>query len=175
MIDRYSRKIMTDIWSDQKKYEIWYEIERYACEAQADLGVIPKEIVNTLNKNKYIIFDAKRINEIEKETKHDVIAFLTFLSEIIGEDARFIHQGMTSSDILDTCFSIQLFRSSRLLIEDLKILSIDEVEQLASLPSLEELRGKLVGLIISPSHMFVSVSVAQANKLVNVFHAKANQ
>ena len=103
MIDRYSRKVMTDIWSDQKKYEIWYEIERYACEAQADLGVIPKEIINTLDKNKHIIFDAKRINEIEKETKHDVIAFLTFLSEIIGDDARFIHQGMTSSDILDTC------------------------------------------------------------------------
>ena len=80
MIDRYSRKVMTDIWSDQKKYEIWYEIERYACEAQANLGVIPKEIINTLDQNKHIIFDAKRIDEIEKETKHDVIAFLTFLS-----------------------------------------------------------------------------------------------
>ena len=112
MIDRYSRKVMTDIWSDQKKYEIWYEIERYACEAQADLGVIPKEIIDTLNQNKHIIFDEKRINEIEKETKHDVIAFLTFISETIGEDARFIHQGMTSSDILDTCFSFQLFKSS---------------------------------------------------------------
>ena len=130
MIDRYSRKVMTDIWSDQKKYEIWYEIERYACEAQADLGVIPKEIINTLDQNKYIIFDAKRINEIEKETKHDVIAFLTFLSEIIGDQARFIHQGMTSSDILDTCFSIQLFRSSELLIEDLKTL-LKKIKNLA--------------------------------------------
>ena len=130
MIDRYSRKVMTDIWSDQKKYEIWYEIERYACEAQADLGVIPKEIINTLDQNKHIIFDAKRINEIEKETKHDVIAFLTFLSEIIGDDARFIHQGMTSSDILDTCFSIQLFRSSELLIEDLKTL-LKKIKNLA--------------------------------------------
>ena len=130
MIDRYSRKVMTDIWSDQKKYEIWYEIERYACEAQANLGVIPKEIIDTLDQNKHIIFDAKRINEIEKETKHDVIAFLTFISEIIGEDARFIHQGMTSSDILDTCFSIQLFRSSKLLIEDLKTL-LEKIKNLA--------------------------------------------
>ena len=92
MINRYSGKVMTDIWSDQKKYEIWYEIERYACEAQADLGVITKAIIETLDQNKHIIFDAKRINEIEKKTKHDVIAFLTFISEIIGEDARFIHQ-----------------------------------------------------------------------------------
>ena len=84
MIDRYSRKVMTDIWSDKKKFEIWYEIERYACEAQAELGILPKNIINTLNKNKDIIFDADRINEIEKETKHDVIAFLTFLSEKSG-------------------------------------------------------------------------------------------
>jgi len=110
---------MTDIWSDQNKYEIWYEIERYACEAQANLGVIPKEIINTLDQNKHIIFDAKRISEIEKETKHDVIAFLTFLSEIIGDHARFIHQGMTSSDVIDTCLNIQLKQAGNILLSGL--------------------------------------------------------
>ena len=86
------------------------------------MGVIPKEIFDTLDQNKHIIFDEKRINEIEKETKHDVIAFLTFVSEIIGEDARFIHQGMTSSDVLDTTLSIQLQKASDILINDLDLL-----------------------------------------------------
>ena len=150
MIDRYSRKVMTDIWSDQKKYEIWYEIERYACEAQANLGVIPKEIIDTLDQNKHIIFDTNRINEIEKETKHDVIAFLTFISEIIGEDARFIHQGMTSSDILDTCFSIQLLRSSELLIEDLKTL-LKKIKNLALKHKLTKCIGRSHGIHAEPT------------------------
>ncbi len=150
MIDRYSRKVMTDIWSDQKKYEIWYEIERYACEAQANLGVIPKEIIDTLDQNKHIIFDTKRINEIEKETKHDVIAFLTFISEIIGEDARFIHQGMTSSDILDTCFSIQLFKSSELLIDDLKTL-LKKIKNLALKHKFTKCIGRSHGIHAEPT------------------------
>ena len=161
MIDRYSRKVMTDIWSDQKKYEIWYEIERYACEAQADLGVIPKEIVNTLNKNKYIIFDSKKINEIEKETKHDVIAFLTYISEIIGEDARFIHQGMTSSDILDTCFSIQLFRSSELLIEDLKTL-LKKIKNLALKHKFTKCIGRSHGIHAEPTTVGLKFAYAYA-------------
>ena len=164
MIDRYSRKVMTDIWSDQKKYEIWYEIERYACEAQADLGVIPKEIINTLDKNKHIIFDAKRINEIEKETKHDVIAFLTFISEIIGEDARFIHQGMTSSDILDTCFSIQLFRSSELLIEDLKTL-LKKIKNLALKHKFTKCIGRSHGIHAEPTTF--GLKMAQAYTEMN--------
>ena len=150
MIDRYSRKVMTDIWSDKKKFEIWFEIERYACEAQAELGILPKNIINTLNKNKDIIFDADRINEIEKETKHDVIAFLTFLSETIGEDARFIHQGMTSSDILDTCFSIQLFRSSELLIEGLKDL-LQRLKTLAIKHKFTKCMGRSHGIHAEPT------------------------
>ena len=164
MIDRYSRKVMTDIWSDQKKYEIWYEIERYACEAQANLGVIPKEIIDTLDQNKHIIFDAKRINEIEKETKHDVIAFLTFISEIIGEDARFIHQGMTSSDILDTCFSIQLFRSSKLLIEDLKTL-LKKIKNLALKHKFTKCIGRSHGIHAEPTTF--GLKMAQAYTEMN--------
>ena len=164
MIDRYSRKVMTDIWSDQKKYEIWYEIERYACEAQANLGVIPKEIINTLDQNKHIIFDAKRINEIEKETKHDVIAFLTFLSEIIGDHARFIHQGMTSSDILDTCFSIQLFRSSELLIEDLKTL-LKKIKNLAFKHKFTKCIGRSHGIHAEPTTF--GLKMAQAYTEMN--------
>ncbi len=164
MIDRYSRKVMTDIWSDKKKYEIWYEIERYACEAQANLGVIPKEIIDTLDQNKDIIFDAKRINEIEKETKHDVIAFLTFISEIIGEDARFIHQGMTSSDILDTCFSIQLFRSSELLIEDLKTL-LKNLKNLALKHKFTKCIGRSHGIHAEPTTF--GLKMAQAYTEMN--------
>ena len=164
MIDRYSRKVMTDIWSDQKKYEIWYEIERYACEAQANLGVIPKEIIDTLEQNQHIIFDAKRINEIEKETKHDVIAFLTFLSEIIGDDARFIHQGMTSSDILDTCFSIQLFRSSELLIEDLKTL-LKKIKNLAFKHKFTKCIGRSHGIHAEPTTF--GLKMAQAYTEMN--------
>ena len=164
MIDRYSRKVMTDIWSDQNKYEIWYEIERYACEAQANLGVIPKEIINTLDQNKHIIFDAKRINEIEKETKHDVIAFLTFLSEIIGDHARFIHQGMTSSDILDTCFSIQLFRSSELLIEDLKTL-LKKIKNLAFKHKFTKCIGRSHGIHAEPTTF--GLKMAQAYTEMN--------
>ena len=164
MIDRYSRKVMTDIWSDQKKYEIWYEIERYACEAQANLGVIPIEIIDTLDQNKHIIFDAKRINEIEKETKHDVIAFLTFLSEIIGDHARFIHQGMTSSDILDTCFSIQLFRSSELLIEDLKTL-LKNIKNLALKHKFTKCIGRSHGIHAEPTTF--GLKMAQAYTEMN--------
>ncbi len=171
MIDRYSRKVMTDIWSDQKKYEIWYEIERYACEAQADLGVIPKEIINTLDKNKHIIFDAKRINEIEKETKHDVIAFLTFLSEIIGDDARFIHQGMTSSDILDTCFSIQLFRSSELLIEDLKTL-LKKIKNLALEHKFTKCIGRSHGIHAEPTTFGLKMAQAYTEMSRNLIRLK---
>ena len=118
MIDRYSRPEMVKVWSDQTKFKIWYEIEAYACEAQAKLGVIPQETVESVWSLKEHIFDTEKINLIEKTTKHDVIAFLTYLSEFIGEHSRFVHQGMTSSDILDTCLNIQLVKASDILIND---------------------------------------------------------
>ena len=119
MIPRYSRKEMTDIWSAQSKFRIWFEIEAHACDALADLGVIPKEAAKTIwDKAGDDVFDVDRIDEIEAVTKHDVIAFLTHLSEIVGPDARFVHQGMTSSDVLDTCFNVQLVKASDLLLED---------------------------------------------------------
>ena len=119
MIDRYSRPEMVKVWSDQTKFKIWYEIEAYACEAQAKLGVIPQETVESVWSLKDHIFDTEKINLIEKTTKHDVIAFLTYLSEFIGEHSRFVHQGMTSSDILDTCLNIQLVKASDILINDM--------------------------------------------------------
>jgi len=120
MISRYSRKDMTDIWSPASKFRIWFEIEAHACDALAQLGVIPKEAAATIwAKAKDVDFDVERIDEIEAVTKHDVIAFLTHLAEIVGPDARFVHQGMTSSDVLDTCFNVQLVRATDLLLKDL--------------------------------------------------------
>ena len=120
MIERYSRPEMIKIWSPETKFNIWYEIEAYACEAQAKLGVIPIKSVDAIWKAKNTEFDISRINEIEAETKHDVIAFLTHLAEIIGQDeARFVHQGMTSSDVLDTTLNIQLVRATDILLQDI--------------------------------------------------------
>ena len=121
MITRYSRPEMVKIWSPETKFKIWYEIEAHACDAMADLGLIPKENATAVWKAKNANFDVDRINEIEAVTKHDVIAFLTHLAEHIGsEEARFVHQGMTSSDVLDTCLNIQLVRASELLIADIE-------------------------------------------------------
>ncbi|MEM1362804.1 MAG: adenylosuccinate lyase [Pseudomonadota bacterium] len=123
MIPRYSRPEMVAIWSSKTKFRIWYEIEAHACDALAKLGVIPAENAAAVWKAKDLPFDIDRIDEIERETKHDVIAFLTHLAEIIGEEeARFVHQGMTSSDVLDTTFNIQLHRASDILIADLEAL-----------------------------------------------------
>ncbi|WP_271898534.1 adenylosuccinate lyase [Candidatus Phyllobacterium onerii] len=120
MIPRYSRPEMVAIWSPETKFRIWFEIEAHACDALADLGVIPKEAAKTIwEKGGAATFDIDRIDEIERETKHDVIAFLTHLAEIVGPDARFVHQGMTSSDVLDTCFNVQLMRASDILLSDL--------------------------------------------------------
>ncbi len=120
MIQRYSRKQMVDIWSQEEKFNIWFQIEAHACDAQAELGVIPKESAKIIWEKGQ--FNIDRIDEIEKTTKHDVIAFLTNLTEYIGEDARFIHQGMTSSDVLDTTLSIQLQKASDILLKDLDLL-----------------------------------------------------
>ena len=120
MIPRYSRPEMVDIWSPSTKFKIWYEIEAHACDAMAKIGIIPAENAEAVWKAKDVEFDVSRIDEIEATTKHDVIAFLTHLAEHIGrEEARFVHQGMTSSDVLDTCLNIQLVRASNLLLQNL--------------------------------------------------------
>jgi adenylosuccinate lyase len=118
MIPRYSRLEAADIWSNQTKYRIWFEIEAHAADAMAELGVIPKRAAEVIwEKGRDAVWDADRIDEIERTTKHDVIAFLTHVAEIVGPEARFLHQGMTSSDVLDTCLSVQLSRAADLLIE----------------------------------------------------------
>ncbi|MDG1317352.1 MAG: adenylosuccinate lyase [Paracoccaceae bacterium] len=120
MIPRYSRPDMVAIWSPETKFRIWHEIEAHACDAQADLGVIPRANAEAVWKAKDVTFDVARIDEIEAVTKHDVIAFLTHLAEHIGSDeARFVHQGMTSSDVLDTCFNVQLVRATDMLLTDM--------------------------------------------------------
>ncbi|WP_019221709.1 adenylosuccinate lyase [Bartonella senegalensis] len=120
MIARYSRPEMVTIWSPETKYRIWFEIEAHACDALAQLGIIPKESAKIIwEKGKAAEFDVNRINEIEEITKHDVIAFLTHLAEFIGPEARFVHQGMTSSDVLDTTLNIQLMRASDILLKDI--------------------------------------------------------
>ncbi|HVZ68277.1 MAG TPA: adenylosuccinate lyase [Rhizomicrobium sp.] len=119
MIPRYARPEMTAIWSPETKFRIWFEIEAHAAEALAELGVIPKAAAQKVwDLGSKANFDVARIDEIEREVKHDVIAFLTHLSEIVGPEARFVHQGMTSSDVLDTCLSIQLKRAADILIKD---------------------------------------------------------
>jgi len=117
VIERYTRKEMARIWEAENRFRIWLEIETLACERQAELGIIPREAVSIIREKGG--FDVTRIAEIEEEVKHDVIAFLTSVAEHVGPEARFIHQGMTSSDILDTCFSVQLKQAAEELIEDL--------------------------------------------------------
>jgi adenylosuccinate lyase len=119
MIPRYTRPEMAAIWDPQTRFRIWFEIEAHAADAQAELGVIPKEAAAAVwAKGKNATFDTERIDAIEREVKHDVIAFLTHLAEIVGPQARFVHQGMTSSDVLDTCLNVQLVRAADILIAD---------------------------------------------------------
>ncbi len=123
MIPRYSRPDMVAVWAPQSKFRIWFEIEAHAGDAMADLGTIPRENAAAVWRAKETEFDIARIDEIEAETRHDVIAFLTHLAEIVGADnARFVHQGMTSSDVLDTCFNVQLTRAADILIADMQAL-----------------------------------------------------
>ncbi len=120
MIPRYSRPDMAAIWDPQNKFRIWFEIEAHACDAQADLGVIPKSAAAAVWERG--AFEVDRIDAIEREVKHDVIAFLTNLAEYVGDEARFVHQGMTSSDVLDTCLSVQLAQASDILLADIDAL-----------------------------------------------------
>ncbi len=119
MIPRYSRPEMTQIWDADQRYKIWFEIEAHACDAQAELGVIPKEAAAAVWARGRDKVEAARIDEIERVTRHDVIAFLTNLAEHVGPEARFVHQGMTSSDVLDTCLAVQLARAADILIADI--------------------------------------------------------
>jgi adenylosuccinate lyase len=124
MIPRYTRPEMAAIWSPETRFRIWFEIEAHAADAMAELGIIPKEAAKQIwAKGKNATFDIARIDEIERETKHDVVAFLTHLAEIVGPEARFVHQGMTSSDVLDTCLNVQLVRAADLLIADVEKLN----------------------------------------------------
>src|SRR4029078_11735893 len=123
MIPRYALAEMASVWDPQTKFRIWFEIEAHACDAMAEIGVIPKEAAKTIwAKGGAAKFDIERIDAIERETKHDVIAFLTHLAEFVGPDSRFIHQGMTSSDVLHTCLAVQLVRATDLLIADVDAL-----------------------------------------------------
>src|SRR5690348_9939197 len=123
MIPRYARPEMMVIWSAENKYRIWFEIEANAADAMAELGVIPRDAARVIwEKGRNARFDVERIDAIERDVKHDVIAFLTHLAEIVGPEARFVHQGMTSSDVLDTCFNVQLLRAADLLVADVDTL-----------------------------------------------------
>ena len=123
-IPRYTRPLMAAIWSPETRFRIWFEIEAHAADAMAELGMIPKDAAKTIwEKGKAAGFDVARIEAIEREVKHDVVAFLTHLAEIVGPQARFVHQGMTSSDVLDTCFNVQLVRAADLLLADIDALN----------------------------------------------------
>src|SRR6201992_1152027 len=122
MIPRYARAEAAAIWSPQTRFKIMCEIEAYAADAMAELGVIPKEAARVIwEKGRDAVWDADRIDEIEREVKHDVIAFLTHVTEIVGPEARFLHQGMTSSDVNDTALAVQLSRATNLLMEDVDL------------------------------------------------------
>src|SRR3974390_2078234 len=123
MIPRYTRPKMAAIWSPETRFHIWFEIEAHAASAMAELGMIPKDAALAIwETGSAAKFDTARIDEIEREVKHDVVAFLTHLAEFVGPQARFVHQGMTSSDVLDTCFNVQLVRAADLLIADVDAL-----------------------------------------------------
>ncbi len=125
MIPRYARPEAVALWSPQTKYSIWFEIEAHAADKMAELGVIPKAAAAAIwAGGKDVLWDADRIDEIERTTKHDVIAFLTHVSEVVGPEARFLHQGMTSSDVLDTCLSVQLSRAADMLTEDVDLVLV---------------------------------------------------
>ncbi|MEA3534946.1 adenylosuccinate lyase [Rhizobium sp. CC-YZS058] len=162
MIPRYSRPEMVAIWSPEQKFRIWFEIEAHACDALADLGVIPKEAARTIwEKGGAATFDVARIDEIEAVTKHDVIAFLTHLAEIVGPDARFVHQGMTSSDVLDTCFNVQLVKATDILLADMDRL-LDALKRRALEHKDTVTIGRSHGIHAEPTTFGVKLALAYA-------------
>src|SRR6202050_5174356 len=162
MIPRYTRPEMASIWEAQTRFRIWFEIEAHAADAQAELGVNPKEAAKTIwAKARDATFDVARIDEIERETKHDVIAFLTHLAEIVGPEARFVHQGMTSSDVLDTCLNVQLVRAADLLIADVDALNV-ALERRAREYKLTPTIGRSHGIHAEPTTFGLKLAVAYA-------------
>jgi len=162
MIPRYSRPEMTAIWSPETKFRIWFEIEAHAADAMAELGQIPKAAAKTIwEKGKAAKFDIGRIDAIEREVKHDVVAFLTHLAEIVGPQARFVHQGMTSSDVLDTCFNIQLVRAADLLTADVEAL-LTALEKRARQYKLTPTIGRSHGIHAEPTTFGLKLAFAFA-------------
>jgi adenylosuccinate lyase len=148
MIPRYARPEMTAIWEPENKFRIWLDIESHACDAMAELGVIPQEAARAVREAG--AFDIERIDEIERETKHDVIAFLTNLAENVGPEARFVHQGMTSSDVLDTCLAVQLSQAADILLADLDAL-LDVLKRRAMKHKLTPCIGRSHGIHAEPT------------------------
>src|SRR5882762_171699 len=162
MIQRYTRPEMAAIWDPQTRYRIWFEIEAHAADALAEIGVIPREAAKTIwAKGKDAKFDVARIDEIEREVKHDVIAFLTHLAEIVGPEARFVHQGMTSSDVLDTCLNVQLVHAADLLIADVDKL-LAALERRAFEHKLTPTIGRSHGIHAEPTTFGLKLAVAYA-------------
>jgi adenylosuccinate lyase len=162
MIPRYTRPQMAAIWSPETRFRIWFEIEAYAADAMAELGQIPKEAAKTIwKKGKDAKFDLARIDAIEREVKHDVVAFLTHLAEIVGPQARFVHQGMTSSDVLDTCFNVQLVRAADLLLADADAL-LNALERRARQYKLTPTIGRSHGIHAEPTTFGLKLAFAFA-------------
>ena len=165
MIPRYSRPAMVAIWEPQTRFKIWFEIEAHACDALAELGVIPKASAKAIwEKAGNVTFDVARIDEIERVTKHDVIAFLTHLAEFIGPDSRFVHQGMTSSDVLDTCLSVQLQRASDILIDDVDAL-LAALKRRAFEHKMTPTIGRSHGIHAEPTTFGIKLALAYAEFL----------
>ncbi len=162
MIPRYSRSEMVAIWAPQTRFKIWFEIEAHACDALAEIGVIPKESAAAIwQKAGNATFDVARIDEIERVAKHDVIAFLTHLAEFIGPDSRFVHQGMTSSDVLDTCLAVQLQRASDILIADVEAL-LAALKRRAYEHKLTPTIGRSHGIHAEPTTFGLKLALAYA-------------
>ena len=162
MIPRYSRPEMASIWSPETRFRIWFEIEAHAAAAMAELGIVPKEAAEIIRKKgDAATFDVKRIEEIEETTKHDVIAFLTHLAELVGPEARYVHQGMTSSDVLDTCLSVQLTRAADLLIADIDSL-LAALEKRAREHKYTITMGRSHGIHAEPTTFGVKLAQAHA-------------
>ncbi len=162
MISRYTRPEMAAIWSAQTRFRIWFEIEAHAADAMVEIGTIPKEAAKKIwAKGKSVQFDAARIEAIEREVKHDVVAFLTHLAEIVGPEARFVHQGMTSSDVLDTCFNVQLVRAADLLIADVDKLKA-AIERRAREHKYTPTIGRSHGIHAEPTTFGLKLAVAYA-------------
>ena len=162
MIPRYSRPEMVSIWSPETKFRIWFEIEAHACDALAAIGVIPKESARMIwEKGGAAQFDVEKIDAIEREVKHDVIAFLTHLGEFIGPDSRFVHQGMTSSDVLDTCFNVQLVRANDILLKDMDAL-LQALKTRAFEHKMTPTIGRSHGIHAEPTTFGIKLALAYA-------------